>query len=257
MRLAVLASGSKGNAAFIEHDSTLLLLDCGLSLRSLKKRSEELGVALEDITAILISHEHTDHTNSLGIFIRRFSPVVYMTRGTALQLELAEDDFQPLRAYQPQVIGSISVLPYTLPHDAREPVQFVFAEKDGARLGFATDIGRPLARIAEILSGCNALVLECNYDPQMLEDNPNYPRSVKERISGGYGHLSNAQAGELLALIGKAGPSKLIAAHMSENNNSPQIAEAELQLQLRKIDVNPQLTLAGQSQPTGWIEINS
>ena len=255
MRLAILASGSQGNAAFIEHDSTLILLDCGLSLRTLKERAAQLGVALENITAVLISHEHTDHVKGLAACSRRLGLAPHMTRGTALHLKLAGSDFQPLRAYEQEKIGALSVLPYALPHDAREPVQFVFASDDGMRLGFATDIGKPLARIIETLRGCNALVIECNYDPLMLEDNPNYPRSVKERISGGFGHLSNAQAGELLAQVAHSGLVRVITAHMSENNNRPQLAAAELQLQLRRLDIAPQLACARQNQPTGWIEI--
>ena len=256
MRLAILASGSKGNAALIEHGSTLILLDCGLSLRALTERSGSLGVSLADITALLVSHEHIDHARSLGAFVRKSGLVPYMTRGTAAQLQLAGGDFQLLRAWQQEEVGEISLLPYALPHDAREGVQFVFAGGDGMRLGFATDIGRPLARIAETLRGCNALVVECNYDPQMLEDNPDYPRSVKNRISGGFGHLSNAQAGELLAQVAHPGLTRVIAAHLSENNNHPQIAIGELQMQLRRLESAAQPIWAAQDRPTGWIEIS-
>ena len=256
MRVAILASGSKGNAALIEHNSTLILLDCGLSLRALKSRTEAMGADLADISALFITHEHADHVKSLTAFVRKFSLIPYMTRGTALKLELAADDFRPLRAYKQENVGELSVLPYPLPHDAREAVQFVFACEGGARLGFATDIGKPLAGISEILRGCNVLVVECNYDPQMLEDNSDYPRAVKNRISSGFGHMSNAQAGELLAQVAHPELNCLIAAHMSENNNDPKIALRELQMQLYRLKIAPQLACATQDEPTGWIEVS-
>ncbi len=256
MRAAILASGSKGNAALIEHGDALVLLDCGISYRQLAYAAESLGVALGEITAVCITHEHSDHVRCLPMLAKRTGLIPYMTRGTAARIGLADGEFRRLVAYEAAELGGgLTANPYTVPHDAQEPVQFVFCA-DGLRLGFATDVGQLMPRLMECLAGCHALVVESNYDPTMLEGNPRYPRSVKNRIKGGYGHLSNSEAGEMLAEVSHPKLRQVVAAHLSENNNLPQLALETLAGVLQRKKLAAHLQCASQRQPTGWIEVS-
>ncbi|MBI5923602.1 MAG: MBL fold metallo-hydrolase [Betaproteobacteria bacterium] len=229
MRFASLGSGSRGNAMVVEAGNTKVLLDCGFGPRELKSRLSRLGLVIDDFAAILVTHEHSDH--SAGVFkcARRHQLKIYMTHGTLAAASDAEATLASLcliDTHQTFSVGDLEIHPYPVPHDAREPVQFVFS--DGRhRLGVLTDTGCITPHIFTMLSVCDALVLECNHDLGML-DNSAYPWPLKQRIRGRYGHLDNQTSADLLAGLDHSRLQHVIAAHLSEQNNTPQRARAAL-----------------------------
>ena len=246
MRFASLGSGSQGNALIVESGDTRLLLDCGFSTRSTVERLARLDVAPEALNAVLVTHEHSDHMAGVFKFARRYSIPVFLTHGTHLAAphgKTALPECRLIDSHTPFVIGDIEVQPFPVPHDAREPVQYVFF--DGRfRLGVLTDAGAITQHIVDVLQDCDALVLECNHDREMLAAS-DYPAMLKRRISGNYGHLDNEQALSLLRRIGTARLQHLVAAHLSEHNNCPQrvarLLAAEMQRTEEWIGVASQL----------------
>jgi phosphoribosyl 1,2-cyclic phosphodiesterase len=229
MRFASLGSGSSGNALLIESGDTRILLDCGFGVEAAAVRLARVGCDPADLDAILVTHEHSDHAGGVAALSERFDVPVYLTRGTLSGIG-AEGREIPRRVfidpYTPFAIGAIEVRPYTVPHDAREPVQFVLT--DGAvKLGVLTDAGQPTRHIVEALSGVDALVLECNYDPEMLVAGP-YPKWLKERIGGRLGHLANFASAEIVRAMDCGSLKHVIAAHLSKQNNTPELARAAL-----------------------------
>lgn len=186
MRFASLGSGSRGNALIVEAGGTKLLVDCGFSLRSAVSRLTRLSIAPEEITGILVTHEHSDHLAGVGRFASRFGVPVYLTHGTQIAAEGCsgfQAECVSIDSHSSLSIQNIQVLPFTVPHDAREPVQYLF--DDGvSRLGVLTDCGTITPHIVDMLDGCDALVLECNHDRKMLADSA-YPAMLKRRIAGG------------------------------------------------------------------------
>ncbi|MEW6340266.1 MAG: MBL fold metallo-hydrolase [Pseudomonadota bacterium] len=232
MRFASLGSGSEGNALLVEVQSgattTRVLLDCGFSAKEVERRLGRLGSGVEGLDAILITHEHSDHIGSALTLARKWSIPLYMSWGTARAVgaDEAEVDLRVLWGDEAVAIGDLSVLPYTVPHDAREPLQYVMS--DGAsRLGVLTDVGTSTPHISAVLSGCDALVLECNHDLRMLAAS-RYPQSLKARIGGNHGHLNNEAAAEILASLDRSRLRHLVAAHLSQQNNSPELARAAM-----------------------------
>ena len=228
MRFCSLGSGSSGNALVVECGTTRVMMDCGFTLAGTKERLERAGLAPRDITAIVVTHEHDDHLGGVARFAKRHAIPVYLTRGTSHWLP---PDFPAVLVrfidpHTPFAIGDVAVEPFPVPHDAREPVQYVFS--DGAsRLGVLTDLGTPTSHVQEKLSGCHALVIECNHDREMLM-NGDYPVGLKHRIAGRFGHLDNAAAGHLVASLDRSRLTHLIAAHLSRQNNTPALAVAAL-----------------------------
>jgi len=231
MRFASLASGSRGNCLVVEAGGTRVLLDCGLSPRETRRRLERLGLAAEELSGILLTHEHEDHVGGAFAFAAAHSLTLYVTRGT---LRAAADAGKLVQGVRTELIdgrgafavGDIEARPFTVPHDAREPVQYVLS--DGAlSLGVLTDIGAPTPHVIDMLSGRDALVLECNHDPALLRDG-GYPRWLKERIGGPLGHLDNEQAAGLLDALDRSRLQHVIGAHLSQQNNRPQLARAAL-----------------------------
>ena len=231
LRFASIGSGSKGNCLVAEVGKTRLLVDCGLSPRETEKRLAKIGLAPADITGILITHEHDDHAGQAYPFAALHKLPVWLTYGT--QVALAESgklagnvETRTIDGRNAFAVDGLHVQPYTVPHDAREPVQFVLS--DGAfRLGVLTDIGATTAHVEATLSGCDALVLETNHDHDMLWGG-NYPKWLKERISGPFGHLSNAAAEKLLVALDRARLKHVLAAHLSHQNNRPALAREAL-----------------------------
>jgi phosphoribosyl 1,2-cyclic phosphodiesterase len=227
MRFASLGSGSKGNALLIEAGDTRILLDCGFGPAELAARFARIGIDAGDLDAIIVTHEHGDHGGGVAGLSARHDVPVYLTRGTLSALgeegrAMANRKF--IDAYTPFSIGAIEVRPYTVPHDAREPVQFVLS--DGAvRLGVLTDTGQPTPHIAQSLSGVDALVLEFNHDLDMLMNGP-YAAPLKKRIAGRLGHLSNDASAQLVRAMDCSRLQHAIAAHLSQQNNTPELARA-------------------------------
>jgi phosphoribosyl 1,2-cyclic phosphodiesterase len=228
LRFASLGSGSSGNGLVVEQGTTRVLMDCGFSLGEATSRLERLGMRPSELRAIVVTHEHTDHLGGVARFAKRHAIPVYLTQGTALSLPL---DFPAslVRFIDPHAafaIEGVLVDPFLVPHDAREPVQFVFS--DGAvRLAVVTDLGMSTPHVEEKLSGCDALVLECNHDPAMLAGG-SYPKMLKERISGRFGHLDNEAAAAILTRIDCSRLKHVLAAHLSRENNRPELAVSAL-----------------------------
>ncbi|MEN8761984.1 MAG: MBL fold metallo-hydrolase [Thiogranum sp.] len=229
MRFASLGSGSKGNATLVEVGDTCLLIDCGFSCLEAEKRLAGLALQPGDVAAILVTHEHSDHISGVARLSRRYGIPVWMTAGTEAAHKggkLAE--WHCFNAHQRFAIGDVLIQPFPVPHDAREPCQFVFS--DGVRrLGLLTDTGTVTPHIVRALDQLDALILECNHDPELLASG-SYPWHLKKRVGGPLGHLSNQQAADLLTQIDVSRLQHLIAAHLSENNNSPHLVRQLLSL---------------------------
>ena len=256
MRFASLGSGSKGNCLVAEAGGSRVLLDCGLSPRETERRLARLGLAPGEIGAILVTHEHDDHAGQAYAFAARHGLPVHLTHGTRRALEAAgkSADGVKLRMIEdrePFAVGALRVEPYTVPHDAREPVQFVLG--DGARrLAVLTDLGAPTAHVEEKLSGCDALVLETNHDLDLLWKG-GYPKWLKERIAGPFGHLDNAAAGRLLEALDRSNLKHVIAAHLSAQNNTVELARGALARALGCAE--DWVGVATQEEGFGWREL--
>jgi phosphoribosyl 1,2-cyclic phosphodiesterase len=231
LRFASLGSGSKGNCLVAEAGGTRLLLDCGLAPRETERRLARLGLSPADLAGILVTHEHDDHGGHAHAFAAQHGLRLWMTHGTREALASAGKiangaGVEIIDGRSAFTVGGLEVRPYTVPHDAREPVQFVLS--DGARrLGVLTDIGASTAHVEEVLSGCDALVLECNHDLEMLWSG-GYPKWLKERIAGPFGHLDNGSSEKLLAALDRTRLQHVIAAHLSQQNNREDLARAAL-----------------------------
>jgi phosphoribosyl 1,2-cyclic phosphodiesterase len=251
VKVASLGSGSKGNATIVSGDGTNILVDCGFSLRQFEKRLSLLSMAPHDIDAILITHEHSDHCVGVVRIAAKYDIPVWTTFGTGRSVFENSIDFNKLSGGKSITIGSFDVLPVTVPHDAGEPVQFIFCDNaSGEKFGMLTDTGHITPHIIDAYGNLNGLLLEFNYDQQMLENGP-YPYSLRQRVSGELGHLSNDQSIGLLQEINTGQLRCLIAAHISEQNNAPSIVKVELSL----LDHLPHPILASQDAGFDWIDI--
>jgi len=203
------------------------MLDCGFGLAETIFRLERLGLQPEDITAILITHEHSDHIGGAARFGRKFKVPIWVSHGTLPWLpDMPNDLVRIIDSHSEFSINGLSIYPFPVPHDAREPVQFVFS--DGRhRIGVLTDLGGSTPHVEMCLSGVDALVLECNHDIDMLMSGP-YPVSLKRRVAGWQGHLDNDSAAALLARIDASRLQHILAAHLSKHNNRPELAKAAL-----------------------------
>jgi phosphoribosyl 1,2-cyclic phosphodiesterase len=257
VRFASLGSGSEGNALLVEAQcgttTTRVLLDCGFSAKEVERRLGRLGLSVEDLDAIVITHEHTDHIGSALTLGRKWSIPLHMSWGTARAIgaDEAPVDLHVLWGDESVTIGDLSVLPYTVPHDAREPLQYVFS--DGAsRLGVLTDVGVSTPHITSVLSGCDALVLESNHDLQMLATS-RYPASLKARIGGTHGHLNNDAAAAILAALDRSKLRHLVAAHLSQQNNLPHLAQTALAAVLGASAID--VVVATQAEGFDWLTL--
>jgi phosphoribosyl 1,2-cyclic phosphodiesterase len=229
VRFASLGSGSEGNALLAEaRDGSRLLIDCGFGIREAVRRLARLGVEPATLSAILVTHEHADHVGGVCRLASIHRIPVYITRGTMLAARsMAEcEAVNLIDSHQPFEVAGFQVEPFPVPHDAREPVQYVLDDGDG-RLGVLTDVGHPTAHLPLALSRLTSLVLECNHDAQLLAVS-NYPASLKRRIGGRYGHLENAESAALLGMLDRSRLRRLVAAHLSRQNNRPDLARAAL-----------------------------
>ena len=254
MRFASLGSGSEGNGLVVEADGTCVLIDCGFGVRETTARLARLGLAAEDIAAIIVTHEHSDHVGGVAAFAARHGTAVWATWGTITMAERLAgiDSVVAFDSHDPFAIGALSIVPFPVPHDAREPVQFVIG--DGARrIGVLTDIGAPTPHVEASISGCDALVIECNHDPDLLAQGP-YPASLKQRIAGPYGHLSNGDAAAILGRIDATKLQHVVAAHLSQQNNTPEAARAAL---CAALACSPDwIGIADQAEGFGWREVS-
>jgi len=253
VRFVSLGSGSKGNATLVESGCTRVLVDCGFTKREVQRRLAIVGVCAEELDAVLVTHEHGDHVRGVAALAACFGIDVWTTPGTWRQA--GGTALAGLRLFSGHRggfrIGDIQVTPFPVPHDAREPCQFVF-ESDGLRLGMLTDTGHVTSHVEDLLRGSDALVLECNHDREMLRNGP-YSPSLQARVGGRFGHLSNDQAAELLDALSPVGLRHLLMAHISAKNNCPDLARDTL-LQV-SADLAPRLTLGHQDRPGPWLSL--
>ena len=248
LRFKSLASGSSGNATVVEARDGIctsrLLVDCGPNLKTLLDRLAQAGVAGDGIDAVFVTHEHSDHIGCASQFARKFQKPLWMSQGTsdacfgasvllfAVESSNTSGKTHPgpllhiARDTQPINIGALSITPFTVPHDAREPLQLRCS--DGTRhLGILTDLGQPTAHVLENLAACHALLLECNHDADLLATG-RYPPFLKKRVGGVFGHLSNAQSAEIAAALNHPQLNHVVAAHLSRQNNRPELAQIAL-----------------------------
>jgi phosphoribosyl 1,2-cyclic phosphodiesterase len=250
MMLASLGSGSKGNATLVRCENTCVLIDCGYSLIQFEKRLQNISISASEISAILVTHEHSDHGSGVVKLARKYALPVWATVGTACALRL--DNYHVISGGHEFTIGEeMAIRAVTVPHDAAEPVQFVFTQlSNGRKLGVLTDSGHVTAHMKQAYDGLHGLLLEFNYDENMLRNGP-YPASLKRRVSGQLGHLSNAQSVDLLQQIDTSQLEYLIAAHISEKNNSSEIVG-----DLLKQNSEQYLpVLASQQKGFDWIQV--
>ena len=231
MRFASLASGSSGNCLVAEASATVVMIDCGLTLTETERRLARLGLEPSQVTAILVTHEHGDHGGCAFEFAAAHRVAVYLTHGTLAAMRAEGKVIDGVRIVlvngrQSFFVDGMQVLPFTVPHDAREPVQYVLSD-GAAKLGVITDIGISTPHVEKSLSGLDALVLECNYDRDLLWGG-SYPRWLKERIAGPFGHLDNRESERLLAALDRSRLKHVIGAHLSQQNNRPELARAAL-----------------------------
>lgn len=226
MRFSSIGSGSAGNGLVVEQASTRLLLDCGFGLKDSEQRLARINLTPDQLTGILITHEHEDHAGGVFKLARKYRLPVWLTHGTLKMVErtLPSEplELRVIDSHSAFNINEIEVTPFPVPHDAREPVQYTFSNGD-KKLGVLTDTGCSTPHIQEMLSSCHGLVLECNHDIDMLM-NGIYPMSLKQRVSGRLGHLDNVSAANILRKLDNQQLKHIVAAHLSEKNNSPELA---------------------------------
>ncbi len=230
MQFASLGSGSRGNCTLVEAGGTTILVDCGFSMRETERRLQRLSREIQEIDAILVTHEHGDHVRGVASLAKKYAIPVWSSRGTAkaAKLEgLAElGQWNCIDIHQQFEIGALQVQPVPVPHDAKEPCQFVFSDGDW-RLGVLTDTGSITPYIEEQYSGCDAFILEANHDEEMLAQGA-YPNSLKQRVGGNFGHLNNSQAKNLLDTIDISKLQYLVASHISDKNNTVALARDKM-----------------------------
>jgi phosphoribosyl 1,2-cyclic phosphodiesterase len=254
MRFASLGSGSEGNGLVVEAGGTRVMIDCGFGVRDTATRLGRLGLEPGSLAAILVTHEHSDHVGGVAAFAARHRIRVWATFGTLAASNGRLDGMGRVHGFDSHdsfAIDALTIAPFPVPHDAREPVQFVVG--DGARrLGVLTDLGTSTPCVEASLSGCDALVLECNHDREMLA-NGSYPYPLKQRIAGPYGHLHNEAAAELLGRIDTSRLKHVIAAHLSKQNNTAEKARAALAGALSCAE--DWIGVADQASGFGWREV--
>lgn len=253
MRFASLGSGSEGNALVVQAGATTVMVDCGFGIAETIRRCQRLGLNPESISAIVITHEHGDHVGGAPRFARRFGIPVWLTFGTLAATESRWDGctLRGFDSHDAFVVGDIEVQPFPVPHDAREPAQMALT--DGVRkLGVLTDVGETTLFIEQSLAECDALFLEANHCEDLLAHSA-YPLSLKKRIAGRFGHLSNRASADLLSRLANPKLQRVVAAHLSRQNNRADLARAAFAQALGAAD--EEVLVASQDEGLEWVTI--
>lgn len=247
---ASLGSGSRGNGTVVEIGGELILVDCGFTVKQAERRLARLDIRPGDLSAILVTHEHSDHAGGVAALAHKYAVPVYASFGTFKATGWSWRG-KVFDTHRPFGIGNVKINPVTVPHDAREPTQFTFEHGD-ARVGIVSDLGHVTPFVCEQFSGCDAVLMESNYDVPMLLRG-RYPESVKRRIASNLGHLSNEQAAAFLAQIAH-GRLQVVVGHVSEQNNHPELLEAAFEPLKEQV---ADLAFATQSRGADWVVVPS
>jgi phosphoribosyl 1,2-cyclic phosphodiesterase len=252
MKVTVLGSGSAGNSTLVESGEVRLLVDAGFSGRDLERRLAAVGVDAETVSAVLVTHDHGDHTRGMGVFARRWRIPLFLTEPTRRACDRLLDGSERVRSYRASetlTLGPLRIEPFLTVHDAVDPVAVTVTETaTGEKLGIATDLGRPTATVRHALRECDVLILEANHDEILLRDSP-YPWSIKTRIGSSHGHLSNRAAAELAVELLHERLASVVLAHLSENANDPSLAEEVVGRGLERRRFRGVLAVAEQHKP--------
>ena len=228
-----IVSGSSGNCTLVCSNTTKILIDCGISGKKITAYLNDMGINPCDINHILVTHEHNDHTTGVGIISRKFNIPVLASEGTWAGMQVGRIKDENIIQFAKNdffEIGDIMIKPFDIPHDAFQPTGYVI-EAEGKRFAVATDIGHITDSVVENLTGCTGVILEANYDEHMLQTGP-YPQHLKNRIAGKRGHLANKDAGTFATYLAKNGTKYIMLGHLSNENNSPEIAFSEVAREL-------------------------
>ena len=258
LRFKNLGSGSTGNATLVQANGirrVQALIDCGLGLKQLSDRLQQAGLDEQPLDAIFITHEHADHIGCARQFALRYRVPVWMSRGT--YAAIGNPDFDGLLRLtadgQAIDLGELELRPFTVPHDAREPLQLSCT--DGQfKLGVLTDLGHASQHVLTHLAGCHSLLLECNHDADLLAQST-YPAFLKNRIAGPYGHLSNETAAQIARALSHPGLVQVVAAHLSAQNNRPELALSALAGVGAHVHAIPKLSVASAQSGTSWLAV--
>ncbi len=233
IRFQSIVSGSSGNCTLVCCNNTKILIDCGISGKKVAAYLNDMGINPAEINSIFVTHEHIDHTSGVGVMSRRFGIPVVASEGTWSGMNIGNISGENKNIFTknvPMEIGDISITPFDIPHDAMQPTGYII-RADGKKLAVATDIGHITDIVTDSLKGCDAVILESNYDEHMLQTGT-YPPNLKERILGEKGHLANKDAGELATYLVKNGTKRIMLGHLSNENNSPEAAFSEVAREL-------------------------
>ena len=260
MKVTVLGSGSSGNSILVESGRTRVLVDAGFSGRDLERRLACVEVDPDSLTALFITHDHGDHTCGMGVAARRWGIPLYLTertRAACARLLNGSEDVRSYSSAAPVCIDDLVVEPFLTVHDAVDPVAVTISELgSGEKMGIATDLGRPTATVRHALRDCDLLVLESNHDEIMLRDAP-YPWSVKSRIAGSHGHLSNRAAAELASELMHPRLAAVVLAHLSDSANEPELALEVVGATLERRRFAGMLQAGQQRQPLEPIDVSA
>jgi phosphoribosyl 1,2-cyclic phosphodiesterase len=251
LSVTFLGSGSRGNAAVVRCGETRVLLDCGFSARETARRMAAVGEDAERVTALLLTHEHTDHVAGVPVFARRHGVPVFATDATASSAGLRAErgvDVHTVHVGDGFAVGELRVRAFETSHDAARPVGYVFETADGTRLGIATDLGVITDGVADALTDCDLIGIEANHDEHMLATGP-YPEFLKRRIASARGHLSNAAASFALAILAHDRLRAVIALHVSQQNNTPEFATDALRERAEQLGLFCRISAAAQDSP--------
>ena len=257
-RFTVLGSGSGGNASLIETDQTRLLVDAGLSGRQIRLRLGQLGRSPETLDGIILTHEHTDHTQGLKALCKKLDVPVYCNRLTADELRFRVETPLDIRQFitgEPFEIGDMQIENFSVPHDAQDPVGFHIRTPDGS-VGILTDLGQTTRLVLERVRGANALFIEANYDLNRLQEDTRRPWAIKQRIMSRHGHLSNGDAAEAIETLANGTLRNVVLGHLSSDCNTPEIARNRVAEALGQAGINDiGITVSTQGEPTETITL--
>jgi phosphoribosyl 1,2-cyclic phosphodiesterase len=259
MRVAVLGSGSRGNAIALTSRGRTVLVDAGFGLRTLRQRAEVAGVDLTQLAAVVLTHDHGDHARGAAAVAQRAGCALYGSPGTlaALRRRTEHVEAVPLATHETVAVGPFALRACRTSHDAREPVALLLGEPtSGERVGIAYDLGRPTAQVRYLLREASCLILEANHDDLMLRTGP-YPAAIRERIAGPGGHLSNREAAELLGELWHPGLHTVVLAHLSDRCNTPELAKAAVEPALKRRGFRGKLLVAVQNAPLVPFEVSA